>query len=79
MKKKILVERHEVAKCILKLNNAIAFDLANDIIETSRFVIVDDFEISGGGIIESELDDKQSWVREQSAFKKLQMGIKRDY
>ena len=50
------VKRHEVAEVILKLDEAIAFDQAENLIETSRFVIIDDYEISGGGIIVSGLD-----------------------
>ncbi len=63
--KKNKIERHEVGECILKLSNDIAFDLANEIIESSRFVIVDNYEISGGGIILEALEDKQSWIREK--------------
>ena len=63
--KKDKIERHEVAECIIKLANAISFDLSNEIAETSRFVIVDNYEISGGGIIQESLEDKQSWVREK--------------
>lgn len=59
------IERHDVAECILKTDKAIAFDLANNIAQTSRFVIVDNYEISGGGIIQEALEDKQSWVREK--------------
>jgi bifunctional enzyme CysN/CysC len=59
------VDRHEVAECTLKLNRAIAFDLADDIVTTSRFVVVDDFEIRGGGIIREALPDRQAWVRDK--------------
>ncbi|MBM7622968.1 GTP-binding protein [Sporohalobacter salinus] len=59
------IERHDVAECVLKLDKAIAFDLANEIAETSRFVIVDEHEIAGGGIVQKALEDKQSWVREK--------------
>ncbi|ADL13448.1 GTP-binding protein [Acetohalobium arabaticum] len=59
------IERHDVAECILKLDKAIAFDLANEIAETSRFVIVDEHEIAGGGIVQEALEDKQSWIREK--------------
>ena len=59
------IERHDVAEVIFKLDKAIAFDLAGEIEETSRFVIVDDFEIAGGGIISAALEDEQSWVREK--------------
>ncbi len=57
------VERHDVAECILKLNRAIAFDPTSDIAGTGRFVIVDNFEIRGGGIIAEGLEDRQSWLR----------------
>ena len=57
------IERHEVAECILKLNRAIAFDLANEVRSTGRFVIVDDYEICGGGIVLQDLEDNQAWVR----------------
>jgi bifunctional enzyme CysN/CysC len=43
------VERHEVAECVLETVRPIAFDIDNG--ETARFVIVDNFEIAGGGII----------------------------
>ena len=59
------VGRNEVAECVLKLQRAIAFDLAHEIAATSRFVIVDDYEIRGGGIIREALPDRQSSVRDQ--------------
>src|SRR6056297_1521614 len=59
------IERHDVAEVVFKLDRALAFDLAGEIEETSRFVIVDDFEIAGGGIISAALKDEQSWVREK--------------
>ncbi len=63
--KKDKVERHDVAECILKLKNNIAFDIADDIAPMSRFVIVDNYEIRGGGIIRESLKDKQSWARDK--------------
>ncbi len=59
------VQRHDVAECILKLDRAIACDLAADIPTTSRFVIVDDFEIRGGGIVREALPDRQAGVRDR--------------
>jgi bifunctional enzyme CysN/CysC len=59
------VERHDVAECILKLDRAIACDLAEDIPSTSRFVVVDDFEIKGGGIVREALPDRQAAVRDR--------------
>lgn len=64
-RKKDRVDRNEVAECILSLERHIAFDLTGDIAKTSRFVIVDDYEISGGGIVISELEDQTSWVRDK--------------
>jgi bifunctional enzyme CysN/CysC len=59
------VQRHDVAECILKLDRAIACDLAEDVASTSRFVIVDDFEIRGGGIVREALPDRQAGVRDR--------------
>ena len=59
------VQRHDVAECVLKLDRAIACDLAADIPTTSRFVIVDDFEIRGGGIVREALPDRQAGVRDR--------------
>jgi bifunctional enzyme CysN/CysC len=59
------VGRNGVAECILKLGRAIAFDRADAIPETGRFVLVDDFEIRGGGIIREALPDTQSWLRDR--------------
>ena len=59
------VQRHDVAECVLKLDRAIACDLAEDIPTTSRFVIVDDFEIRGGGIVREALPDRQTSVRDR--------------
>jgi bifunctional enzyme CysN/CysC len=62
MKKKI--ERHDVADCVLTTQRAIAFDIVEDLPQTSRFVIVDDYEIAGGGIIREVIKDTQAESRE---------------
>jgi len=59
------VERHEVAECSLSLNRAVACDTADALPGTSRFVLVDDYEIQGGGIIREALADRQSGIREK--------------
>jgi bifunctional enzyme CysN/CysC len=59
------VERHEVAECTLALGKPLAFDTADECPPTGRFVIVDSFEICGGGIVRQALVDKQTWVREK--------------
>jgi bifunctional enzyme CysN/CysC len=58
------VARHEVAECLLQLEKAIAFDLTQENFATSRFVIVADYEIAGGGIITEALEDQQAAIRE---------------
>jgi bifunctional enzyme CysN/CysC len=49
------VLRNEVAECVLKLRQPIAFDRATDLAATSRFVLVDNFSISGGGVVREAL------------------------
>lgn len=49
------VLRNEVADCVLKLRHPIAFDRASDLAATSRFVLVDNFNISGGGVVREAL------------------------
>ncbi len=59
------IDRHDVAECTLKLNRAVAFDTTDELATTSRFVIVDDYEIRGGGIVREALPDRQSEIREK--------------
>lgn len=47
----IFVGRNEVAELTLRTKRPVAFDVHADIIPTGRFVIVDQFEVSGGGIV----------------------------
>ncbi len=54
------VERHDVAECILETAKPIAFDVISDIELTGRFVIVDNYEISGGGIILEGVSDSEN-------------------
>ncbi|MCF6268281.1 MAG: GTP-binding protein [Melioribacteraceae bacterium] len=46
-----LVKKHEAAKCIIKTRRKIPFDLVNQNVNTSRFVLVDNCNIVGGGLI----------------------------
>jgi bifunctional enzyme CysN/CysC len=62
---KTQVERHDVAECILATTRAIAVDLADHVAATSRFVLVDDHEIRGGGIVREALPDRHTGVRER--------------
>ncbi len=62
---KEMIERHDVAECTIKCSKPIAFDVSGDNTLTSRFVIVDEYEISGGGIIQQKMEDSQDWVRDK--------------
>lgn len=52
---KDLFERHEIAECVLTLDKDIAFDTADTFASAGRFVLIDDYNISGGGIIQEAL------------------------
>ncbi len=62
---KRIIDRHDVAECIIKLSRAVAFDENSRNKTTSRFVLVDNYQICGGGIITESLEDKQNWLREK--------------
>ena len=51
------VGRHDVADVILEAQQPIAFDLSADCEATGRFVIVDGYDVAGGGIIISAVAD----------------------
>ena len=59
------VDRHEVAECILETMKPVAFDAVGDIAQTGRFVIVDHYEIAGGGLILAPVFDEQSLLTQQ--------------
>lgn len=51
------VERHDVADLILHTRHPVAFDVASDMETTGRFVIVDEYDIAGGGIVRAAIAD----------------------
>ena len=59
------LDRYTIADCDLELDRAMAFDITEDVLTTGRFVIVDQFEICGGGTIRQPLEDRQSLAREK--------------
>ncbi len=59
---KTQIERYDVAQCVLKTLKPIVFDLYIKNQKTSRFVIVDEYDISGGGIILEPIKDEKSIV-----------------
>ena len=57
-------DRHDVGECIIETSKPIAFDPVSEIEGTGRFVIVDNFEIAGGGVIIGKDDSKNSVIQE---------------
>jgi bifunctional enzyme CysN/CysC len=58
------VDRHEVAELTLRTHRPVACDLACDLSLSSRFVLVDDFEIRGGGIVKEVFSDARGAARD---------------
>jgi bifunctional enzyme CysN/CysC len=52
------VGRHDVADVVLELRQPVAFDLTADCEATGRFVIVDGYDVAGGGIITAAVADE---------------------
>jgi bifunctional enzyme CysN/CysC len=52
------VARNEVAECVISLARPLAFDPDGTVPGLSRFVLVDDYEISGGGLLREALPDR---------------------
>ena len=65
------IDLHDVAECVLSTQRALAFDLSETLADTSRFVIVDENEICGGGIILESLPDSQLQMREGKQLRNL--------
>lgn len=72
---KHVVGRNEVAECVLSLDKPIAFDLVSEMAGTSRFVIVDNYEIAGGGIITEALKDEEEEIREGTMLRNFKWEI----
>ena len=53
------IERHDVAECVLETLKPVAFDLSSEIAQTGRFVLIDNYQIAGGGVI---LDTEQEQI-----------------
>lgn len=52
--KEIFVGRNEVAEVTIRTKRPVAFDAHSEIVPTGRFVIVDGFEVAGGGIVAAD-------------------------
>jgi bifunctional enzyme CysN/CysC len=51
------IGRHDVADVVLELKQPVAFDLTADCEATGRFVIVDGYDVAGGGIVIAAVAD----------------------
>ena len=58
------LDRHDVGEVILESVKPIAFDPVTVIEGTGRFVIVDNYEIAGGGIILEEVDNGDTLLKD---------------
>jgi len=56
----VQANKHDIADCTFVCEHDIAFDIGAALPATGRFVIVDDYEISGGGIITEALTDEDA-------------------
>ena len=65
------VDRHDVAQCVFEAASPVAFDIAASIEPTGRFVLVDQYDIAGGGIISAVIQDDQAEVRRQVQEREL--------
>lgn len=72
---KAQVDRHDVAECVIETLKPVAFDAVNQIAETGRFVIVDNYEIAGGGIILAPVFDESSTMSDY--IKRREFGWER--
>ncbi len=70
VKSKDAINRHDVGECIIETTKPIAFDFVNKIEGTARFVLVDDYDIAGGGIIISK-DENSSILEERIAAREI--------
>lgn len=56
------IERHDVAECIIETVKPLAFDLTQEIAQMGRFVIIDNYEIAGGGVILDKVDTRRDRI-----------------
>ena len=71
------VDRHEVGEIIFEALKPVAFDVVTDIAQTGRFVLVDNYEIAGGGIILTPVFDSDSSLNQH--IKKRDYGWERSH
>ncbi|HBR51821.1 MAG TPA: adenylyl-sulfate kinase [Nitrospira sp.] len=60
------VGKNQVAELTLRTKAPVAFDLSASFEATGRFVLVDEYDIAGGGIITELVHDDQEFLREEA-------------
>ncbi|MBX3349389.1 MAG: adenylyl-sulfate kinase [Nitrospira sp.] len=60
------VGKNQVAELTLRTKAPVAFDLSAAFEATGRFVLVDEYDIAGGGIITELVHDDQEFLREEA-------------
>ena len=61
-----IVQRNEVADITLRTKSPIAFDLYGNFEVSGRFVLVDEYDVSGGGIVTELVQDEQEGLRHEA-------------
>ncbi|UVT15515.1 MAG: adenylyl-sulfate kinase [Nitrospira sp.] len=60
------INKNQVAELTLRTKAPVAFDLSASFEATGRFVLVDEYDIAGGGIITELVHDDQEFLREEA-------------
>ena len=61
-----IVGRNQVAEVTFRTKAPISFDLSSSFEATGRFVVVDEYDIAGGGIITELVRDEQEFLRDEA-------------
>ena len=61
-----VVNKNQVAELTIRAKTPVAFDLSASFESTGRFVLVDEYDIAGGGIVTELLHDDQEFLREEA-------------
>lgn len=74
------VNKNQVAELTLRTKAPVAFDLSASFEATGRFVLVDEYDIAGGGIVTELVHDDQELLREEArrrdfAWVKGEVGV----
>lgn len=74
------VERNQVAEVVLRARRMLALDAFNDKPATGRFVLVDEYDIAGGGIISMDgyADQRQLITKRSTNIVQVDQGVSDD-